>query len=193
MSKVDEKSKSKEKDEYIDTFLLMFPEYRNLLKEVASLKFSIQEKQEVKYFDTSRLLRKLKNYQTLLDEEIMEGKMHSSFLNLDKYNKIQVLKNMILCLIDELIEDGLTSNSPEVRAYYFLYMITRFVESEKRFPRQPELHDLLNTNTKILPSIEKLLKLACSDSPQVKSDISKQRKEKLHNTVGVGIDKNDEN
>lgn len=191
MSNSTEKSKSQEDQDEIQ-FLQLFPKYRELLNEIEDLNRKLLETKTVKYFDTSALLRKFRNYQKLLDEEILTGKMHSNFLDLDKYNKIQVLKHMILFLCQDTLEEGETAQSSEVRAWYFLYMLVRFVESEKRFPRIPEMHLLLESNKRFLPSVESLLSKACKESPQVKSDIRQQKKERLHNTVGVGTDSNDE-
>lgn len=170
-----------------EEFLGMFPEYRKLLSELDEANKKISELKELKYFDTSALLRKLSNYQQILDEEILTKGM-APFQHLDVINKYQVLKNMVLILLDDLLELYQNPSAQEVRAVYFLYMLIRFVESEKRFPRKPEEHALLYSNNFVLPCLESLLANACKESRQIKRDIEKQKESRLRNTVGVGID-----
>lgn len=173
-------------------FLSVFPEFVKLQKETLELRKEIENSHNIGIFDTSKILEKIRIFQDLISEQAAKNGTTASFVLLDRFHKYRILQEILLVLIEDLRED-ITAPDAEVRGVYFLYMLSRFVESERRFPRKTEEFALLNSNEVFFENLGKVLQKATKESSQVRSDIRKQRESSQRNSVGIGSDQEDKN
>lgn len=164
-------------------FQLLEQELENAQLQISSLKNQIFVRKEVLL-----LYERLEAVDKILSNEILP-KAAESLRSLDKFGLYEHLKDAFLTLFERMTEETASefgSSDTEIRAVHFLYLLLRFVESNKRFPKAWEMKKLFDGNLQLIDSEDKILHESLQKSPMTRSVCKLQRKQAQRTSVGCG-------